>query len=160
MICPKEPLCDSAIRQVKTYLPDRETVVMGQSGVGKSTLLNHLKPGLHLKTNQISKALNRGKHTTRRVHLISISRGLVADTPGFSSYSVLQFDYHKLKNYFPEFVRNASQCKFRECLHFKEPGCEIKALVREGRIMKSRYRTYIHLLKTMEQQKAMYWRRK
>ena len=153
---PKRAFCPKTLDLLKDHLIGAETVVMGQTGVGKSSLLNHLKPGLNLKTGLVSKSLHRGKHTTRRVHLIVINQGLVADTPGFSSYKVLAIDIYHLKNYFPEFVRASAHCKFRECLHFHEPHCAVKQLVKSGKIMKSRYQTYLHLFDLIKHRKPMY----
>ena len=156
VIAPCQPFMDSTLNEIKDNLKNHETVVMGQTGAGKSTLLNHLKPSLHLKTGRVSRALHRGKHTTRRVHLISMHGGTIADTPGFSAYRVSGIDIYHLKNYFPEFVRYAGRCRFRECLHVHEPQCEIKRLVRSGKIMKSRYHTYLHLFKLIKAQKPVY----
>ncbi|XIF20288.1 MAG: ribosome small subunit-dependent GTPase A [Acetilactobacillus jinshanensis] len=156
VFAPRKAFCPTTLDLIKNHLSDQETVVMGQTGVGKSSLLNHLKPGLNLKTGAVSKSLHRGKHTTRRVHLITMNHGLIADTPGFSSYEILNVDIYHLKNYFPEFVKNASECKFRECLHYHEPKCRIKQMVKDGKIMKSRYDTYLHLFKLIKNRKPIY----
>ncbi|QBP18624.1 ribosome small subunit-dependent GTPase A [Acetilactobacillus jinshanensis] len=156
VFAPKKAFCPTTLDLLKNHLTGQETVVMGQTGVGKSSLLNHLKPGLNLKTGQVSKALHRGKHTTRRVHLIIMNHGLIADTPGFSSYEILNVDIYHLKNYFPEFVKNSSRCKFRECLHVNEPKCQIKQMVKDGKIMKSRYDTYLHLFTLIKNRKPIY----
>lgn len=153
---PRKAFCPATLDLIKNHLSNQETVVMGQTGVGKSSLLNHLKPGLNLKTGPVSKSLHRGKHTTRRVHLIIMGHGLIADTPGFSSYDILDVDIYHLKNYFPEFVKNASGCKFRECLHYHEPKCRIKEMVKNGKIMKSRYDAYLHMFKLIKEQKPIY----
>ena len=102
---------------------------MGQSGAGKSTLLNQISPELQLATAEISQSLGRGKHTTRHVELIPLYDGLVADTPGFSAIDFLEMEAVELPKQFPEFVAAASHCKFRECMHHKEPGCEVKRQV-------------------------------
>ncbi len=86
VILTREPFSDAALTAVKAVLKDKVSVIMGQTGAGKSTLLNHVAPDLDLATGEISAALNRGKHTTRRVQLLTVADGLIADTPGFSSY--------------------------------------------------------------------------
>ncbi|WEV70335.1 ribosome small subunit-dependent GTPase A [Lactobacillus sp. ESL0785] len=115
----------------------------GQSGAGKSTLINHLKKDLQQETAAISTSLNRGKHTTRTVQLFSLGQGFLADTPGFSAIDFTPIKLNELCNYFVEFKRASSQCKFRGCQHLQEPGCEIKKLVASGKIRPSRYEDYL-----------------
>ncbi|MHA8111072.1 ribosome small subunit-dependent GTPase A [Lactobacillaceae bacterium Melli_B4] len=160
VICPEDENYQAAIDELKAQFKGLVTVFMGQTGAGKSTLLNHILPSLNLATGEISQALNRGRHTTRRVTLIPIADGLVADTPGFSSYNTFDIDYRSVKNYFPEFVRNAPECKFRECLHVNEPGCKIKAMVADGEILKSRYDDYLQLFNLIKNRKPVYNKKK
>ena len=115
----------------------------GQSGAGKSTLLNHLKKDANQATGAISTSLNRGKHTTRKVELFKLGEGFLADTPGFSSIDLTPIKLNELCNYFVEFKRASSKCKFRGCQHLKEPGCEAKKLLEEGQIMPHRYDDYL-----------------
>ncbi|NRO17587.1 ribosome small subunit-dependent GTPase A [Lactobacillus helveticus] len=115
----------------------------GQSGAGKSTLLNHLKKDANQVTGAISASLNRGKHTTREVELFKLGEGFLADTPGFSSIDLTPIKLNELCNYFVEFKRASSKCKFRGCQHLKEPGCEVKKLLEEGQIMQHRYDDYL-----------------
>lgn len=115
----------------------------GQSGAGKSTLLNHLKKDANQATGAISTSLNRGKHTTRKVELFKLGEGFLADTPGFSSIDLIPIKLNELCNYFVEFKRASSKCKFRGCQHLKEPGCEVKKLLEEGQIMPHRYDDYL-----------------
>ena len=115
----------------------------GQSGAGKSTLLNHLKKDANQATGAISTSLNRGKHTTRKVELFKLGEGFLADTPGFSSIDLTPIKLNELCNYFVEFKRASSKCKFRGCQHLKEPGCEVKKLLEEGKIMPHRYDDYL-----------------
>ncbi|MHA8138438.1 ribosome small subunit-dependent GTPase A [Lactobacillaceae bacterium Scapto_B20] len=160
VIFPKHADDESAIDELRSQFKGLVTVFMGQTGAGKSTLLNKILPSLNLATGEISQALNRGRHTTRRVTLIPIADGLVADTPGFSSYDTFDIDYRTVKNYFPEFVRNAPECKFRECLHVNEPGCKIKALVADGEILTSRYDDYLQLFNLIKNRKPIYNKKK
>ena len=117
----------------------------GQSGAGKSTLLNHLKKDANQATGAISTSLNRGKHTTRKVELFKLGEGFLADTPGFSSIDLTPIKLNELCNYFVEFKRASSKCKFRGCQHLKEPGCEVKKLLEEGQIMPHRYDDYLEI---------------
>ena len=129
---------------------------MGQSGAGKSTLLNQISPELQLATAEISQSLGRGKHTTRHVELIPLYDGLVADTPGFSAIDFLEMEAVELPKQFPEFVAAASHCKFRECMHHKEPGCEVKRQVEAGTIATSRYENYLQFLMEIENRRPVY----
>lgn len=141
---------------LKVYLKDQVSVFMGQTGAGKSTLLNHLSPALGLETGIVSKALSRGKHTTRQVALIDVEGALIADTPGFSSYEVFDFPVEDLDDYFPELADIRNQCRFRGCLHLNEPGCAIKESVTVGDIAQSRYNSYKAFYELIKSQKPKY----
>ena len=132
------------------------TVFMGQSGAGKSTLLNDVSPELNLATGEISDALGRGRHTTRHVELLDLFDGLVADTPGFSSIEFLELTVEELPKEFPEFRAAAPKCRFRECRHVKEPGCEVKRQVEAGEIAQSRYDNYLQFLQEIEKRRPIY----
>lgn len=132
------------------------TVFMGQSGAGKSTLLNDVSPELNLATGEISDALGRGRHTTRHVELLDLFDGLVADTPGFSSIEFLELTVEELPKEFPEFRAAAPKCRFRECRHVKEPGCEVKCQVEAGEIAQSRYDNYLQFLQEIEKRRPIY----
>ena len=134
----------------------KTTVLAGQSGVGKSTILNTVLPSLGLKTGIISTALGRGKHTTRHVELLEVGGGLVADTPGFSSLEFDHIDKEELSSCFIEMDALSSDCKFRGCLHLKEPKCAIKDKVETGEIIKSRYTNYLHFLQEITDRKPRY----
>lgn len=117
----------------------------GQSGAGKSTLLNKIKRDANQATGEISQVLNRGKHTTRKVELFSMGQGFLADTPGFSAIDLTPIKLDNLKDYFLEFKKASSKCKFRGCQHLKEPKCEVKTLLNDGEIIQSRYDDYLAL---------------
>lgn len=130
------------------------SVLAGQSGAGKSTLLNTLLPDLELKTDEISNALNRGKHTTRHVELIEHDGGYIADTPGFSTIEFMNIDKYNIKFCFIDF--NQYQCKFRECLHINEPKCGVKAAVKSGELKESRYDSYVKIFNEIDNRKERY----
>lgn len=130
------------VDNIKKILSDKVSVLTGQTGVGKSSLLNKLKTDLNLATGEISKALGRGRHTTRHVELLKIGNGLVADTPGFSSLDFIGMDKNHIKDNFIEFYANQDKCKYKDCVHIKEDGCYIKELVNQGKIRNTRYENY------------------
>jgi ribosome biogenesis GTPase / thiamine phosphate phosphatase len=138
------------------YLEGRTSVFAGQSGVGKSSLLNALRPDLQLKTNDISTHLGRGKHTTRHVELIEIGGGLVADTPGFSSLEFNEIEAEQLPLCFPEFRERAHECKFRGCTHIAEPKCAVKAALEAGEIPSYRYEHYLSFMEEIKERKPRY----
>ena len=151
---------EDGLNQVKALLKNRLTVLAGQSGAGKSTLLNQLVPGLALETGEISEALNRGKHTTRHVELIDVAKGLVADTPGFSSIDFFDLEITDLPKMFPEFVVLQDACRFRECSHTHEPDCAVKEALAEGKIAQIRYDNYLLFLQELKNQRPTYQKKK
>lgn len=152
----KQPFSAESLQQLKLAIKNKITVVMGQTGAGKSTLLNHLAPSLNLETGEISQALNRGKHTTRKVSLLNIDGSLIADTPGFSSYETFDMSIDELPLLFPEFVEIGVNCRFRGCLHLKEPGCAVKEALTNGTILDSRYSNYVQFHDLIVDQKPNY----
>lgn len=133
---------NQGIDNLKTLFKDKVTVITGQSGVGKSSLLNALDINLNLETNEISKSLGRGKHTTRHVELIKMYGGYIGDTPGFSSLE-LKMSPEQLAVAYHDFAKYSLQCKFRGCLHDSEPNCAVKNAVNDGNISKERYEHYL-----------------
>lgn len=129
-------------QEFKDQLQEGIYITMGQSGAGKSTFLNQLLPQAEIETGDISQSLNRGRHTTRQVTLYPIAKGLIADTPGFSSLALPAIAVDELRLLFPEIRKAGQECKFRSCVHDKEPKCYVKALVEQGDISQDRYQSY------------------
>ena len=138
---------NTKLDKIKTLFKDKVTVFAGQSGVGKSTLLNKLNVDLDLETNEISEALGRGKHTTRHVELIDMLGGLVADTPGFSSLDLTDMTAADIRDNFVEFNLYREDCRYADCMHNKEDidTCMVKQEVGK-RILKSRYDNYLKFI--------------
>lgn len=125
---------------------EKVTVLAGQSGVGKSSLINRIDASFELQTQEISRVLGRGKHTTRHNQLYRIADGWVADTPGFSSLDFTHLDKHILAQKVPDFKNYWQSCRFRNCIHVSEPGCAVKIALEQGEISKQRYTHYCESL--------------
>lgn len=135
---------------------DNVSLLAGPSGSGKSSLINSLEPGKNLRTGEVSSKIGRGRHTTRHVELIPVAGGLVADTPGFSSLYLPEIKKEELQNYFPELLDYRLDCRFKSCLHDKEPDCAVKEAVREGKIFDSRYKHYLQFLGEIAERERRY----
>ena len=133
--------------EILSLIKDKVTVFTGQSGVGKSSLLNILDKNLELKTNDISYALNRRKHTTRHTELFEVCEGFLVDTPGFSCVDFNDMTKLDIRDNMNEMFDNLHNCKYRDCLHIKEDGCYVKQLVQEKEILESRYENYKNFLR-------------
>lgn len=134
--------------EIKRLLDNNIVVLTGQTGAGKSSLLNMLDDELDIETNEISEALGRGKHTTRHVELYEISDGFIADTPGFSALDLKGMNKEQLRDTFIEF-RNY-ECKFNDCMHHKESNCGVKEALENKMILQSRYNNYLLFLEEVE----------
>lgn len=151
-----QPFNKIDLQNLLNQLKGKVVTMMGQTGAGKSTLLNHLSPELDLPTGEISQALKRGRHTTRKVTLLNVDDALIADTPGFSSYEDFTMTKEQLPQLFPEMRAIAPECKFRGCLHLKEPGCAVKTAVEHGKIIQTRYDNYVQFQELIKSQKPKY----
>lgn len=137
------------IDELRELLSDRVTVISGPSGVGKSSLLNAIQPGLNVQIGEVSEALNKGRHTTRAAQLYSLPFGtdtFVADTPGIRELGLYEIDEQSLGFYFREFVPFIHSCRFPNCTHDHEPECAVRKAVDEGVISRERYQSYLRLL--------------
>lgn len=133
---------NTSVSKIKKEFVGSVVALCGQTGAGKSSLLNKIDASLKLKTGEVSLSLGRGKHTTRLVELLEVNNGLIADTPGFSSLDI-SIDKKEIRKYYPDFNIG---CKYRSCLHIKEDGCEIIELVNKGKIPRWRYDNYIKFI--------------
>lgn len=132
------------------------SVLAGQSGVGKSTILNKIDSSFNLKTAEISYALNRGKHTTRHVELLPVGKGLVADTPGFGTSDFDKMDLLTFSNTFRDFFKLRDKCRFGKCIHENEPSCGVKEAVEKKEILNSRYQNYLLFLEEIKELQKKY----
>ena len=145
---------NSLIDDLKLIVQSDLTFLMGQSGVGKSTLLNKIDSSLDINTNDISMKLNRGKHTTRHTELFNTHEMNIIDTPGFGMLSVDNLSIENLKSCFIDFFEMSSNCKFgARCNHISENNCYIKEELIKGNILKSRYDSYIELFSLSKEKK-------
>lgn len=145
------------IGELRERLVGHISVFAGQSGVGKSSLLNALVPGLRLETSEISEKLGRGRHTTRHVELVRLGGGgYVADTPGFSQLDFAELGIEQIGDCFREFRELAPGCKFRGCTHLHEPGCAVRAAKESGEIAPSRYDHYVGFMAEWKENRRRY----
>lgn len=134
------------IEKIKSMFDDTKIICFaGESGVGKSTLINKIIPNLNIQTNEISKSLNRGKHTTTTSNLIKYKKGYLVDTPGFGSID-LNISNEEIAKSYNDFREYSKFCKFSNCLHYKEKDCEVKRQVELKNIWIERYNSYIKIL--------------
>ena len=136
------------IRELAAEISGKVSAFTGNSGVGKSSILNALRPDFGLQVGEVSEKLGRGRHTTRHVELFPVAGGLIADTPGFSSFDAEQTETipkEELASAFREFRPYMDQCRFQGCSHVKEKGCAVREAVTEGKIASSRHKSYIRL---------------
>lgn len=139
-----ETFTNDFLEPLRKYLKGHYIVLTGQTGAGKSSLINKLDPTKHIEVGEISLALGRGRHTTRHTEFHEVDGFYIADTPGFSSLDLTKYSKEDIRDSFLEF-RNF-ECEYRDCMHIKEEKCEIKSKVNEGIILKSRYENYCNFI--------------
>lgn len=133
--------------QLKLMLKDKTTLVAGHSGVGKSSLLNSISPGLNLKTGDISNFSQKGTHTTTFAEMFELSfGGNIIDTPGIKEFGIVDFNESEISHYFKEMRPYINKCRFNNCKHLNEPGCAVKEAVGNGEIAQERFESYINIL--------------
>ena len=143
------PSRKDTVEELQNFLGDKTTIIMGQTGVGKSSAINLIDPNFERKIGEYSDALGRGKHQTKEVVLLPFKNGFIGDTPGFSS---LELDLYKedLAQYFPGYEKYYLECYFSNCLHQNEKKCKIKEEIAKGNLSKEGYEVYIKLLNQLE----------
>lgn len=135
------------IEELKAMMEGTTSMFSGHSGVGKSTLVNALEPGLNLKTREISEQHAQGQHTTTFAEMFDLSFGArIIDTPGIRGFGIVDMEKDEIGDYFPEFFRLKENCKFNNCLHREEPGCAVKDALDRDEVAWSRYKSYTQLL--------------
>ncbi len=135
------------MESVKDLLKDKISVIAGNSGVGKSSLINTIDPSLDLKTTKISDYHKSGKHTTTFAEMFELSLGgYIIDTPGIRGFGLHDIQKEELFHYFPEIFKVSDQCKYYNCTHLHEPGCAVKEAVEQGKISEIRYNNYLSIL--------------
>ena len=143
------------VEELRQLIKGKLVAFTGNSGVGKSSMLNRLYPALGLATGEVSEKLGRGRHTTRHVELYALDADtFVADTPGFSSFDTDQMEVllkENLQYAFPDFEQHLGSCQFHDCTHRKEPGCAVRQAVEEGKIERTRYESYLRLYEKASQ---------
>ncbi len=142
------------IDEIRAYLEGKTTVVAGPSGVGKSTIINALYPEANMETGEISKKIERGKHTTRHAQLFALSDDtFIMDTPGFTSLSLGDMEKEELQSFYPEFAQYEKNCRFGGCAHLSEPVCGVKDALEQGKISRVRYENYAVLYEELKNKK-------
>lgn len=145
------------LESLRGLFKDQVIALAGQTGVGKSSFLNAINPNVDQKTNEISRALGRGKHTTRHSELFPFLGGYIADTPGFSRVDLEILYADELKRYYPDFIAFSTDCEYKsKCNHMEEPDCEVKRQVEKGIILKERYDIYRDFFVKIRDQKRKY----
>ena len=134
------------VEHIRAMLRGRTTLVAGNSGVGKSTLVGSIDPTLDIRTGEISDSHQQGKHTTTFSTMYPLEGGYIIDTPGIKGFGLIDIDDKELCRYFPEMMRLAPECRFYNCTHTHEPGCAVTEAVKEGRVAWSRYESYLKIL--------------
>ncbi|MBK9285490.1 MAG: ribosome small subunit-dependent GTPase A [Sphingobacteriaceae bacterium] len=135
------------VEQLKTIFKDKTTLIAGHSGVGKSTFINSLEPGLNIKTSEISTAHLKGTHTTTFAELFPLSfGGNIIDSPGIKELGLLEMKKEEVGHFFPEIRERMNNCKFNNCLHINEPGCDVRLAAENGEISAERYESYLKIL--------------
>ena len=136
---------------IKDKLKGKVNMISGHSGVGKSTLINKIQPGLNINTKEISKSHRQGQHTTTFSELHDLDfGGSIIDTPGIRGFGLVSLELNQIGNYFPEFLIFKKNCKFHNCIHKNEPKCAVKRALKLGDISNSRYNNYLKILNDID----------
>jgi ribosome biogenesis GTPase len=146
------------VGELREVLRGKLSALVGPSGVGKTSLLNAMQPGLGLRVRAVSQATTKGRHTTVAPHLVPLEDGgWVADTPGIRALALFDLDPEELDAYFPDIAPLVAECQFSDCTHTVEPGCAVQDAVEEGYISQHRYESYVRLREEHQKLADMYW---
>ena len=138
------------LSEFKSVIEGKLSIFIGNSGVGKSTILNSIYPDLNLRTSEVSESSGKGRHTTTNVEMVELPGNTsIIDTPGLREFGLMDIEPHILEQYFIDFDEHRDKCNFNPCTHDHEPKCEIKKMVEENIISKDRYISYIHILHSL-----------
>ena len=149
--CLSKSTLNDDLSDIKELMKDKVNVISGHSGVGKSTLLNSIQPNLNITTQEISEQHQQGQHTTTFSEMYDLDFGAsIIDTPGVRGFGLSEIDKYELGDYFVEFLKLKSDCKFNNCLHVNEPKCAVKLSLEKGEIATSRYKNYLNMLEQDE----------
>ena len=150
--CLSKSTLNDDLSDIKELMKDKVNVISGHSGVGKSTLLNSIQPNLKITTQEISEHHQQGQHTTTFSEMHDLDFGAsIIDTPGVRGFGLIEMDKYELGDYFVEFFKLKSHCKFNNCLHINEPKCAVKLALENGEIAPSRYKSYLNILEQDEE---------
>ncbi len=142
---------NTGIQELRQALEGKTTLISGHSGVGKSSVINIIFPGINLKTGEISGWSGKGQHTTTFAEMFDLpSGGRIIDTPGMREFGLVDIGKQEVSHYFPEMRERLNDCQFNNCLHFNEPGCAIKQAVADGEIAEDRYVSYVNIMESIE----------
>ena len=150
--CLSKSILNDDLSDIKELMKGKVNVITGHSGVGKSTLLNRIQPNLNITTQEISEQHQQGQHTTTFSEMHDLDFGAsIIDTPGVRGFGLIEMDKYELGDYFIEFFKLKSDCKFNNCLHINEPKCAVKLALENGEIAPSRYKNYLNMLEQDEE---------
>lgn len=146
---------------LKNKIKDKSSILTGQSGVGKSMILNYLNPDLGLKTGNISGATGKGKHITTFAEMHRVDANtFVVDTPGIKEFGLVGFELWEISHFFPEMRDYIKNCRFNNCLHQNEPGCAVRKAVEAGEVREERFQSYLKILESLQEEEKKLYRRK